>query len=104
MHEYEMRRMSIDVEHQYLTEDTKVLVYLSTMRSAKEETICEKAIVAILELFYSFTITYFVGKWAIAYAYAERGYKAYGGEYLMIFAAFVLSFCTIRYFFDTFRR
>lgn len=64
----------------------------------------EYAMLLALELFYSLSVTYFVGKWAIAYAYAERGYKAYGCEYLLIALTFVGSFYTISKFFKNFRR
>lgn len=57
-----------------------------------------------LELFYSISVTYFIGEWAIDFAYAERGYKAYGGEYLLILFCFVISFRTIRKFFENYRR
>lgn len=33
---------------------------------------------------YVLTVTYMAGKWAIRYAYLDRGYDAIGGEYLFI--------------------
>jgi hypothetical protein len=96
--------MSVDVEDQYLTEDSKVRVYLSEVCSPAKETIAEKVVVIALELFYSLTITYFVGRWAIAAAYAERGYKAYGGEYLLILFTFLACYYIIGKFFKNFRR
>lgn len=53
----------------------------------------------MLEMYYSLSLTYFVGKWAIAYAYRERGYEAYGGEYLLILLTFFTSFYFINKFF-----
>ena len=38
------------------------------------------AVVAV----YVMAVTYMAGKWAIRYAYLERGYDAVGGEYLFI--------------------
>lgn len=104
MNDRKMYRLSAGVEHQCLTEDSKVRIYLSEVRSKKKETWFEKIVIAFLEVFYSLTATYFVGKWAIASAYAERGYKAYGGEYILI--AFVLagSFALIHTFFKNYRR
>lgn len=61
----------------------------------------EAAIVFALELFYSLSVTYFVGKRAITYAYAERGYEACGGEYLLVLLCFITSFYGIRNFFNT---
>lgn len=63
-----------------------------------------RAVLIILaELFYSLGITYFVAKWAIAYAYSVRGYEAYGGEYILIFIAFGFSFGSIHVFFRSLR-
>lgn len=104
MNDSKMYRLSADVEHQYLTEDSKVRIYLSEVRSKKEETVFEKVMVVFLSLFYSFASSYFVGKWAIACAYAKRGYKAYGGEYLLIMLTFVLSYRFVRKFFKEYRR
>lgn len=53
-----------------------------------------------LELLYSLSVTYFFGKWAVAYAYAERGYEAFGGEYLLILLCFITSFYAIRKLFE----
>lgn len=33
---------------------------------------------------YVTVVTYFVGKWAVWYAYTERGYEAVGSEYFLI--------------------
>lgn len=33
---------------------------------------------------YVLSVTYMAGKWAIHYAYLERGYDAVGGEYIFI--------------------
>lgn len=63
MCERKMYRLSAGVERQYLTEDSKVRIYLSEVRSEKEkrQTILDKAITLGLELFYSFAVSYFVG-------------------------------------------
>lgn len=53
----------------------------------------------MLEMYYSLSLTYFVGKWAITYACAERGYEACGGEYLLVLLCFITSFHGIRIFF-----
>ena len=69
MCERKMYRLSAGVERQYLTEDSKVRIYLSEVRSEKKkrQTILDKAITLGLELFYSFAVSYFVGTWAIEY-------------------------------------
>ena len=102
MSDRKMYRLSAGVEHQCITEDSKVRLYLSEMRSETEErkTVFDKIFTVILELFYSFSVSYFVGDWAIEYAYKERGYVAYGGEYLLIGMVFVISFWTISKFLE----
>lgn len=43
-----------------------------------------KWIKAIFIVAYVVLVTYMAGKWAIRFAYLERGYEAVGGEYLFI--------------------
>ena len=54
----------------------------------------------IIEIVYALIVTYAVGKWAIHFAYQERGYDAVGGEYLFILAAYWVAYKTIHYLFD----
>ena len=105
MHDGKVHRVQIDVEHKYLTEDSEVRLYLSEVRSKKKRTafgkkVFSRAAALILEIFYSSAVTYFVGRWAVAAAYAERGYQAFGSEYLLVIITFALSFCIIKYFFE----
>lgn len=102
MCERKMYRRSARVELQYLTEDSQVRVYLSEVRSEKKkrQTILDKAITLGLELFYSFAVSYFVGTWAIDYAYKERGYFAIGGEYMLIGMTFAICFWAIKKFLE----
>lgn len=97
-----MYRLSAGVEHQYLTEDSQIRLYLSEVRSKKKKrkTFFDKAITLGLELFYSFAVSYFVGSWAIDYAYKERGYFAIGGEYMLIGMTFAVCFWAIRNFLE----
>lgn len=81
----------------------KVLVNMYSTGRAVIRAIGE-ILVILLELFYSLTITYFVAKWAIEYAYSVRGYEAYGGEYILIIMAFGLSWISIHTFFRLLRR
>lgn len=102
MCERKMYRLSTDVERQYLTEDSKVRIYLSEVRrkNKKRQTILDKAITLGLELFYSFAVSYFVGTWAIDYAYKKRGYFAIGGEYMLIGMTFAICFWAIKNFLE----
>lgn len=70
----------------------------------KEGTIAQKAGMVLLELFYSAAATYFIGRGAVAFAYEERGYQAYGGEYLVIMLTFMISYYVICRFFENIRR
>lgn len=47
----------------------------------KRDIVIEKLEVTVISLFFSFSVAYFVSLWATASAYAERGYRACGGEY-----------------------
>lgn len=84
----------------YLTEDGKVKVYLMV----EHESALDRIVRIALELFYSFTAAYFIGRLLIQAAYEERGYKAYGGEYLMIIVIFFGSLKLIHTFFKNYRR
>lgn len=102
MSERKMYRLSTGLEHQYLTEDSKVRVYLSEVRiqEEKRKTTFEKVILFGLELFYSFSVSYFAGEWAVNYAYMDRGYLAYGSEYLFTGLVFAISFWAINKFLE----
>lgn len=50
---------------------------------------------------YTILVTYAIGKWAFHYAYLERGYKAVGGEYILLLMTCWLAWKTINYLFDT---
>lgn len=55
----------------------------------------------LIETAYATAITYMVGRWGICMAYIERGYKAVGGEILLIPGTYLAAWCTIRYFINT---
>lgn len=56
---------------------------------------------SICEVAYITGTTYMVAKWSIAYASWERGYRAIGGEYLLIMFAALLTSVVINYVFDS---
>lgn len=92
-----------DMEYKCVAEDSKIRLYMSAVRSEKKKrrkpTILEKIVTVALKLFYSSTVSYFVGRWAIKTAYMERGYEAVGGEYLLIIATFLFCLWSINKFF-----
>ncbi len=108
MCECEMYKMWADMECQYLTEDTKVRVCLSMVPGGKKETgkdsIPERIVLLAIKLFFAYSVAYFVYPWAIQSAYNERGYEAYGGEYILVLAVFMFAYKMISLFFKYFRR
>ena len=70
----------------------------------RRDNIIEKLEVTVISMFFSFSVAYFVSLWATASAYAERGYRACGGEYLLIAVAFITAYRAISQFFKYFRR
>ena len=93
MNDSKVYQMSKDMEHQYLTEDSKIRLYLSPARpKGRKETIAKKIMAAAVALPYSIFITYIAGKWMIESAEKFRGYDAIGGEYIVIILIFVACF------------
>lgn len=60
----------------------------------------QKWIRNIVVAIYVLAVTYMVSKWAIHFAYQERGYNAVGGEYLFIPMAAWVAYKLINLFFD----
>jgi len=56
---------------------------------------------ALIATVYTISVMAAIGKWAIWSAYVERGYKAVGGEYLLIFMAGMAAWSAINYYFDS---
>jgi hypothetical protein len=54
----------------------------------------------LAETLFALIITYIAGKWAINYAYTQRGYEAAGGEYIFILFVYFVSYKFIRRMFD----
>lgn len=53
-----------------------------------------------LEAVYTLAITIAVGKWAINYAYLERGGRAIGGEYLLVLITCWVAYKAIHHLFE----
>lgn len=108
MCECKVYKMRIGMECQCLTEDTERWVCVPGVQDgegeAGKDSIPEKVALMVIKLFISYSAAYFVSLWAIPAAYNERGYEAYGGEYLLILAAFVTAYKATSLFFKNFRR
>lgn len=90
-----MRKMQIIVERKCLTEDSEVKVYLSLVQEkqwSQIKKVCKTIIFTLARLVAAAVIIIPFGLWFIQYAYFERGYKAYGGEYLLIICGFYIFF------------
>lgn len=93
MNDSKVYQMSEDMEYQYLTEDSKIRLYLSPVRpERRKETLTKKIMAAAVALPYSTFITYIAGKWMIESAAKFRGYDAIGGEYIVAVIIFAASF------------
>lgn len=84
--ESEMCEMWFVMEYQCTEEDSKVWLYLSHVWEDKWPIIREflkKSALPVFRLLGTVGLTYLYLVWAMEQAFIERGYKAYGGEYLM---------------------
>ena len=107
MRERKVYQMRKGLEHQCVAEDSKIRLYLSLVQGEveeREDNAFEKAEVTVISLFFGFSVAYFTSLWVVPMAYAERGYQAYGGEYLVIVIAFLVADGTMNQFFKYFRR
>lgn len=55
----------------------------------------------LIAVTWTLIVTYAIGKWAFHLAYIERGYKAVGGEYLLILMVYWGAWKAINYLFDS---
>ena len=89
-----------NLEYQYLIEGSVTRIYLLAVREEKDITVKD----SVIKIFFSYSVAYFVSLWAIKAAYEQREYEAYGGEYILILAAFVIAYETLSLFFKNFRK
>lgn len=89
-------------EDKFLTADVQVLVYLSA--AEPKVSILDRIMLLAVKGFFSFSVSYFASIWITRQAYAERGYKAYGGEYILILVVFLIAYRIVTAFFRNFRR
>ena len=57
----------------------------------------KKAVRMIIGAIYAAAFAIVVGSWGICYAYIERGYIAFGGEYLLFPIAFVVAYRAMQF-------
>lgn len=97
------KRMLLNVEYRCVTKASGVGVYLISMPELKDS-MPERVAVMIIKLFFSYSVAYFASLWLVQNAFVKRGYKAYGGEYILVVLIFLLSYSMLHTFFKHFRR
>ena len=93
-HVRNMHKVLLLVECEYISEDedSKDRLYLSQVQKTRNPAArmrSTKASVITAKLILSGVMTAPFAAWSIIYAFLERGYKAYGGEYLFIIMVFL---------------
>ena len=84
------RKLRLFTEYPCFTEDCQVKQYLLCQRVKPEEESDKKLLRFVAKLACAVLITYLFGLWATSWAFQQRGYVAYGGEYLLIFVFFCI--------------
>lgn len=87
-----MYKVLLVVECEYISEDSKGRLYLSQVQEVRNPAVrmrSKKASVIAAKLILSGVLTALPAAWSVIYAFLERGYKAYGGEYLFIIMVFL---------------
>lgn len=90
-HVRNMHKVLLLVECEYISEDSKGRLYLSQVQKTRNPAarlFQKKAAVVAAKLVLSAALTVPVASCAVIAAYLERGYMAYGGEYLFILMVF----------------
>lgn len=55
----------------------------------------------LIAIIWTLLVTYAIEKWSFHFAYIERGYKAVGGEYLLVLMVYFGAWKAINYLFDS---
>lgn len=87
-----MYKVLLVVECEYISEDSKDRLYLSQVQEVRNLAVrmrSKNASVIAAKLILSGALTAPPAAWSVIYAFLERGYKAYGGEYLFIIMVFL---------------
>ncbi len=84
------RKLHLFTEYPCFTEDCQVKLYLLCQRVKPEEESDKKLLRFVAKLSCAVLATYLFSRWVISWAFQQRGYVAYGGEYLLIFVFFCI--------------
>ncbi len=80
-------RVWIIIEYPYVTGNFKVWIYFPQIRKSKQQItkrFLKKVAPYIYRLFGAVGLTYLYLIWVTEQALIQRGYKAYGGEYIIV--------------------
>lgn len=83
------RKLCLFIEYPCFAEDSQVKLYLLCQRVKPEEESDKKLLRFVAKLSCVVLATCLFGLWATSWAFKQRGYVAYGGEYLLIFVFFI---------------
>lgn len=83
-------RFHLLIEYPCFAEDSQVKLYLLCQRIKPEKESDKKLLRFVIKLACTVLATYLFGLWATAWAFKQRGYAAYGGEYLLILLFFIM--------------
>lgn len=84
-------QMPISVANQHTKENIERRVCVPKMHTTKTfklQRAVAKTIRAIIKITVSIIVAFLMALWAIPFAYAERGYYAVGGEWILILLSF----------------
>ena len=84
------RKLHLFTEYPCFTEDSQVKLYLLCQRVKQEEESDKKLLQFVAKLFCALLTTCLFSRLVISWAFQQRGYVAYGGEYLLIFVFFCI--------------
>lgn len=93
-----MYKVQLNVEHKYITEDSKVRLYMSIMPRREVKTKKKEVLQIFHRILIASAVTLPIAMAAIQLAYLERGYWAVGGEYLLSLLVFLFYFKQSKYF------
>lgn len=88
-------KMWLVVECECGAEDPKIRLFLPEVHKSrwpKVKNACQKALITAVKLLAAAAITSPFALWSVRSAYLERGYQAYGGEWLLIILCWILCF------------
>ncbi len=98
-----MRKVLLVVECEHIPEDSKDRLCLSKVQETRSQALrmfSKKASIVAAKLILSGGLTASFAAWAVEHAFLERGYRAYGGEYLFVLVVFGAMYWALGKLFD----